>query len=280
MTGLPFIKMHGLGNDFVVLDGRERSLPIGVAEARAIADRRTGVGCDQLLILRPAKDPAADVFMEIRNTDGSEAEACGNGTRCVAALIMDQSGKDAVGIETVVGVLAAHCRDDGLVCVDMGPAGVEWSDVPLAKCANTLHIDLEDAPLTDAVGVSMGNPHAVFFVHDAETVELETVGPQLETHPMFTERANIEVVSTLGTDKLRMRVWERSVGITRACGSGACAVAVAANRRGFTGRSVEVVLDGGSLFLDWREDGHVLMAGPTAHSFAGHLDPALVQLED
>ncbi|MBT6093235.1 MAG: diaminopimelate epimerase [Rhodospirillaceae bacterium] len=277
MTGMPFIKMHGLGNDFVVLDGREASLPIGVAEARAIGDRRTGVGFDQLLIMRPARDSAADVFMEIRNTDGSEAEACGNGTRCVAALVMDETGNDSISVETVAGVLPATRREDGLVCVDMGPANLDWSDIPLAKAADTLHIELEGAPLSDAVGINIGNPHAVFFVDDAEAVELNAVGPQLETHAMFPARANIEVVSGLGTDKLRMRVWERAVGITQACGSGACAVAVAAHRRGLTGRAVEVVLDGGTLFLEWRDDGHVLMAGPTATVFRGLLDPSLLE---
>ncbi len=277
MTGLPFIKMHGLGNDFVVLDGREASLPIGVPQARAIGNRRTGVGFDQLLIMRPAKNSAADVFMEIRNTDGSEAEACGNGTRCVAALVMDELGRDAIGVETVAGVLLAMRREDGLVSVDMGPANLDWGDIPLAQSADTLHIELEDAPLSDAVGVNIGNPHAVFFVDDAEAVNLTAIGPQLETHPMFPARSNIEMVSVLDTDKLRMRVWERAVGITQACGSGACAVAVAAHRRGLTGRSVEVVLDGGSLFLDWRDDGHVLMAGPTATVFNGHLDASLLE---
>jgi diaminopimelate epimerase len=268
--------MHGLGNDFVVLDGRVSEISISPAQAKAISDRRFGVGFDQLLIIRPAVQPGADVFMEILNADGSAAEACGNGTRCVAALMMDESGNDTVKIETVAGVLPATRNDDGLVNVDMGPAGLQWSDIPLATASDTLHLDVESGPLRDPVGVNIGNPHAVFFVDDAEAVDIDTLGPQLETHAMFPERANIEVVSKLGPDKLRMRVWERAVGITSACGSGACAVGVAAFRRGLISRRSEIVLDGGSLFIEWREDGHVLMAGPTATAFHGALDASLM----
>ncbi|MBT6093283.1 MAG: diaminopimelate epimerase, partial [Rhodospirillaceae bacterium] len=268
--------MHGLGNDFVVLDGRASEISISPAQAQAISDRRFGVGFDQLLIIKPALNPDADIFMEILNADGSAAEACGNGTRCVAALMMDESGAGAVNIETVAGVLSARRDDDGMVSVDMGPVGLQWSDIPLASAADTLHLDVEIGPLRDPVGVNIGNPHAVFFVDDAEAVDIETLGPQLETHAMFPERANIEVVSSLGPDKLRMRVWERAVGITQACGSGACAVGVAAFRRGITSRRSEIVLDGGALFIEWREDGHVLMAGPTQTVYHGTLDPSLM----
>lgn len=265
--------MHGLGNDFVVLDGRASALGLSAAEARAIADRRTGIGCDQILILKPANGIGADVFMEIRNCDGAEAEACGNGTRCVAAMLMDEAGVSKIGIETVAGVLKATRDAAGDVTVDMGPARLDWAEIPLASACDTLHLDVASGPLTDPVAVNIGNPHAVFFVDDAEAVDLESHGPILEHHAMFPERANIEVVSVLGPDRLRMRVWERSDGITRACGSGACAVAVAAHRRGLTGREVEVVLDGGLLRLEWRDDGHVLMTGPTAMVYRGTLDP-------
>ena len=279
MSRIPFIKTHGLGNDFVVLDNRESSLTIDQATIAAIADRRCGVGCDQVLILKSTEVPDAYVFMEIRNVDGTEAEACGNGSRCVAALMMEETGKHVLGIETVAGVLPVERDGAGRVTVDMGPARYNWQDIPLARETDTLHVDFEGAPLTDGVGVNMGNPHIVFFLNDVDGVELDTIGPQIEHHPLLPERANIEVVSLLGTDTLRMRVWERSCGITQACGSGACATVVAAHRREITRRSAEVVLDGGSLFVEWREsDGHVLMAGPTTVVFRGELDPAAIAI--
>ena len=277
MTKIPFIKMHGLGNDFVVLDNRESSLVIDQATIAAIANRRHGVGCDQVLILKPTKAPDAYVFMEIRNVDGTEAEACGNGSRCVAALMMEETGKHVLGIETLAGVLSVEQDGTGSVIADMGPAQYNWQDIPLARETDTLHINFGGVPLTDGVGVSMGNPHIVFFVKDVDEVELDIIGPQIEHHPLLPERANIEVVSLLEADRLRMRVWERSSGITQACGSGACATVVAAHRRKIARRLAEVVLDGGSLFVEWREsDGHVLMAGPTTMAFRGELDPAAI----
>ena len=275
METVPFTKMHGLGNDFVVLDDRDGRLAVGEDEARAIGDRRKGVGFDQLLILEPPQHPDAHVFMRVRNPDGSEAEACGNGTRCVAARTMDELGSNRLNVETVAGVLEATRGADGLVTVDMGPANLEWCDIPLAKPCDTLHLDIANGPLVDPVGVNIGNPHMVFFVDDADTIDLGALGPKLEHHPLYPERTNVEVVSVLGPDKVRMRVWERSAGITQACGSGACAVSVAASRRGLTGRKVEVILDGGSLIIEWRDDGRVLMTGPTAISFEGRLNPSL-----
>lgn len=276
MQGIDFTKMHGLGNDFVVVDNRNARLEIGAAAARAIGDRHRGVGFDQLLILESATNPAADLFMRIRNPDGSEAEACGNGTRCVAAKVMDETGRDALNIETVVGVLEARLGTDGLVTVDMGPANLDWADIPLAEAADTLHLDIQTGPLRDPVAVNMGNPHMVFFVDDAEAIDMAALGPELEHHPLFPERTNVEAVSLIGPDRIRMRVWERGAGITQACGSGACAVGVAAARRELTGRRVEVVLDGGPLTIAWRDDGHVLMTGPVATSFQGRLDPSLL----
>ena len=275
METVPFTKMHGLGNDFVVLDDRDGRLAVGEAEARAIGDRRKGVGFDQLLILEPPQHPDAHVFMRVRNPDGSEAEACGNGTRCVAARTMDELGSNRLNVETVAGVLEATRGADGLVTVDMGPANLEWYDIPLAKPCDTLHLDIANGPLVDPVAVNIGNPHMVFFVDDADTIDLGALGPKLEHHPLYPERTNVEVASVLGPDKVRMRVWERSAGITQACGSGACAVSVAASRRGLTGRKVEVILDGGSLIIEWRDDGRVLMTGPTAISFEGRLNPSL-----
>ena len=213
--------------------------------------------------------------MRVRNPDGSEAEACGNGTRCVAARTMDELGSNRLNVETVAGVLEATRGADGLVTVDMGPANLEGCDIPLAKPCDTLHLDIANGPLVDPVAVNIGNPHMVFFVDDADTIDLGALGPKLEHHPLYPERTNVEVASVLGPDKVRMRVWERSAGITQACGSGACAVSVAASRRGLTDRKVEVILDGGSLIIEWRDDGRVLMTGPTAISFEGRLNPSL-----
>ncbi|MBT5299000.1 MAG: diaminopimelate epimerase [Rhodospirillaceae bacterium] len=276
MTQVAFTKMHGLGNDFVIVDGRDGDLAIGGTQARAIGDRRRGVGFDQLLILEPAKDAAADLFMRILNPDGSEAEACGNGTRCVAARVMDELGRDTLNIETVAGVLATTTGADGLVTVDMGPANLEWRQIPLAVEADTLHLDIENGPLRDPVAVNIGNPHMVFFVDDADAIDVAGLGPALESHPLYPERTNVEICSLSGPDQLRMRVWERGAGITQACGSGACAAGVAAARRGLTGRRVEIVLDGGPLSIEWREDGRVLMTGPVATSFEGTLGPELL----
>ena len=276
MYDLSFIKMHGLGNDFVVIDDRDGAIALGVDEARAIANRRTGVGFDQLLILEKPTMHEADVFMRICNPDGSEAQACGNGTRCVASLMMDELGRDQVIVETISGLLASSRRGDGRVTVDMGEPGLAWSDIPLSHEVDTLHMGIGLDGVVDPVGVNIGNPHAVFFVEDVSVVDLEHIGPKLEQNNLFPEFANIEIAQVIGFDKVRMRVWERAAGITNACGSGACAVAVAAHRRGLTGRNIEVILDGGSLEIVWREDGNVLMAGPVIGSFEGVLDPSLL----
>lgn len=277
MSGLPFLKMHGLGNDFVVLDGRARPLSIGPEAARRIADRRTGVGCDQLLILGPAKNGAA-AALTIRNADGGEVGTCGNGARCIAALLLKETGQPAITIETAAGPIEAIARPDGQVEVDMGPARLDWREIPLAQAvADTAHLPVATGPLSDPVGVGLGNPHAVFFVADAEAVDLERWGREAEHHPLFPERTNVEVCSVLDRAHIRMRVWERGVGITQACGSGACAALVAAVRRGFAARKAELILDGGSLEIEWRaEDGHVLLTGPVRVSFSGTLDPSLL----
>ena len=276
MAGIDFIKMHGLGNDVVVIDGRVRPVALGPAAARAIADRRTGVGCDQIIVVEPPRNGTADASLRILNADGGEVEACGNGTRCVALLLMREKRIDRVAIETAAGLLQAAAAGGGLVVVDMGPARLDWRDIPLAGPADTLRLDLALGPLRDPVAVNVGNPHAVFFVPDAEAIDLAALGPQLERHPMFPERANIEVATVLSPTRIRMRVWERGAGITRACGSGACATVVAAARRGLAERKVEVALDGGTLAIEWRADGHVAMTGPAAISFAGTLDDSLL----
>ncbi len=276
MTGLPFIKMHGLGNDFVVLDARETPLRLSAEEARAIADRRTGVGCDQLLVLEPARSRLADAFMRIYNADGHEVSACGNGARCVAAMVMREKGAREAIIETAAGLLDTVAVNDGGVCVDMGRVSFDWRDIPLSGPADTLHLGIEEGVLKDPVAVNVGNPHAVFFVDDADAVPLETVGPAVENHALFPEFTNVEAAQVLAPDRIRMRVWERGAGITRACGSGACATLAAASRRGLTGRSADIVLDGGSLHVEWLKDDHVLMTGPVAVSFTGNLDRALL----
>jgi diaminopimelate epimerase len=276
MRGVDFIKMHGIGNDFVVLDARRHALALDETAVRAIADRHTGVGCDQLLVVEQPKADDADVFLRIFNADGSEAEACGNGTRCVADLIMREGGKDRIVIETVAGLLAAEAAGARRVSVDMGSPALGWPDIPLARDCDTLNVPLSMGPLVVPVCTSMGNPHATFFVADAEAIDLATLGPRLERDPLFPARANIGVAQVLSPTRLRFRVWERGAGITVACGSGACAALVGAARRGLTGRKAEVILDGGALEIEWREDGHVFMTGPVAVSFSGTLDPSLL----
>ncbi len=272
MSKRAFIKMHGLGNDFVVVDAREDPFALDDGSARALADRREGVGCDQIVVLEPPRNGRAEVFLRFWNSDGSEADACGNGTRCAASLVMAESGRSAIAIETAAGLLGAEAAGPGRVTVDMGAARLDWQDIPLARAQDTLHLALEREGLRDPVAVNIGNPHAVFFVDDAAAVDLARLGPELEHDPLFPERANIGIAQVTGPDRLRLRVWERGAGITRACGTGACAAAVAAARRGLTGRRVTVTLDGGPLDIEWRADGHVLMTGPVATAFVGEFD--------
>ena len=273
--GLAFTKMHGLGNDFVVLDSRRRALALDAETVRAIADRRTGVGCDQVIAIERSTN--ADAFMRVYNGDGGEVGACGNGARCVAALLMAEGGARSVSIETLAGSLRAEAAADGMVRVDLGPARAGWRDIPLAREADTLHLafNIDDGALGDAVAVNVGNPHAVFFVEDAAAVDLARHGPMVENDPLFPERANVSVAQVLGPDAIRLRVWERGAGLTRACGTAACATVVAGVRRGLCERCAAVRLDGGTLAIEWREDGHVTMTGPAATSFEGTLDPAL-----
>ena len=268
----PFRKMHGLGNDFVVLDGRGQPLPITPARAAAIADRHFGVGCDQFIVLEPPP-PGADVFMRIRNPDGSEAGACGNATRCVASLVAAETGKDRVVVRTIAGDLRVERLPGGLWCADMGPARLRWDDVPLARKADTLHLPLSLGPVADPAACSMGNPHATFFVEDLDAIPVADLGSRLERDPIFPDRANIGFAQVLSRTHLRLVIWERGAGLTLACGSGACAAIVNAVRRGLTERRVSVVMPGGELTMEWREgDGHVLMTGPVATAFTGALD--------
>ena len=273
--------MHGLGNDFVVVDARAAPLALSSAQVRAIAHRRTGIGCDSLIVLE-ASD-TADVFMRTFNADGGEVEICGNAARCVASLIAGADGRSNLSIDTLAGVLRASNAGMGLVSVDIGVARTAWQEIPLAREMDTLHVDFEtQAPcgttLRDPVAVNVGNPHIVFFVDGSaiEGIDLEGVGAQIEHDALFPERVNVSVAAVIGKSALRVRVWERGVGITEACGTAACAAAIAAHRRDLCGRTVEVHLNGGTLWIEWREDDHVAMTGPVATSFSGELDPDLL----
>lgn len=282
MAALPFLKMHGLGNDFVVIDLRDRPAALTLPQRRWIADRRRGIGCDQLILLEPPRQQVADVFMRIHNPDGGEAGACGNATRCIAGKLMAEKSSRHVTVETASGLLDAEAAEGGRIAVDMGPVRLDWREIPLAEACDTLHLPLSAGPLSDPVGVNVGNPHAVFFVPDAEKIDLASLGPVLERHRLFPERANIEVAQILSpgltsVGRIRMRVWERGAGITQACGSGACATLVAAARRKLTGRSATLVLDGGELLIEWLPDNHVRMTGDWAESFRGEIDIACLE---
>jgi len=281
MATTPFLKMHGLGNDFVVLDARQAAFDLTPERRRVIADRRLGVGCDQLIVLEPPTDREADVFMRIYNPDGGEAGACGNATRCVASVVMDERKTDHVTVQTISGMLDSQKTGTGsnglpVISVDMGPARLDWRDIPVAQACDTNHMPIGLGPLQDPVGTNMGNPHATFFVDDAASVPLAELGPRLEHDRFFPERANIGVAQLLGEGRLRLRVWERGAGITLACGSGACAAVVAASRRGLVQRTADVVLEGGTLTIEWLRDGHVLMTGGIALAFKGELDRSLL----
>jgi diaminopimelate epimerase len=271
----PFVKMHGSGNDFVVFDERDGALGLTPARAAAIADRRTGIGCDQLIVIEsPPAGNDADAFMRIRNPDGTEAGACGNATRCIAQLLYSETGRREQVIRTIAGNLPAEMGADGLILVDMGPARLDWRDIPLAAPADTLHLPLAEGPVSDPAACSMGNPHATFFVPDLTGLPIEAIGPRLENAPIFPDRANIGFAQILAPDRIRLRVWERGAGLTLACGSGACATLVNAVRRGLAARRATIIVDGGELLIEWRQDDHVLMTGPVATAFRGSIDLA------
>lgn len=263
------MKMHGLGNDFVVLDARARGVEVTPSLARALGHRRTGIGFDQLALIENGE---GDVHLRFWNADGSISAACGNATRCIARHIMDQSGCDKLHLTTERGSLHAVDAGDGLTSVNMGLPQLAWNEIPLAEEMDTLELPIEGSP----VATGMGNPHCTFFVEDAEAIPLDTFGPRYEHHPLYPERTNVQVVSVVGPDHLRLRVWERGVGVTLASGSSSCAVAVAAVRRGLTGREVRIDLDGGTLKVDWRDDG-VWMTGPTTHVCDGVISPAFLE---
>jgi len=265
----PFRKMHGAGNDFVVMDARAGAFPLSPVRIAALADRNTGIGCDQFITLEKPPGGEADVFMRIHNNDGSESGTCGNATRCVALLVREETGRDAIVVQTISGKLPVVFGAGG-VTVDMGEARFGWQQIPLSEEADTLALPIEGAP----AAASLGNPHATLFVADLGAAPVTTLGPALEHHPIFAERANIGFAQVLAPDRIKLRVWERGTGLTRACGSGACAALVNAHRRGLVGRRAALELDGGELTIEWRPDGHVLMTGPALLAFQGSVDLA------
>jgi diaminopimelate epimerase len=264
--GLRFRKMHGLGNDFVIIDARGVANPINERLARRIGDRHFGVGFDQLAVILDS--PRAEARLAFFNTDGSLSAACGNATRCIAALIFAETGRTEITLETDRGLLPCEDAGGGLYRVNMGLPQLNWRDIPLAKDVDLLHLPIKGDP----VALGMGNPHCVFFTDDAEGDEITRLGPEIETHPLYPQRTNVELVQVISKQELRLRIWERGVGVTLASGSCACAAVAAAARRGLTARKVRVQVDGGVLDIDWREDG-VWMSGPVAHVFDGVFTP-------
>ena len=261
----PFMKMHGLGNDFVVIDARAQSLEMTESLARALGDRHRGVGFDQLAVILRT-DSIADAYLKFYNSDGSTAGACGNATRCIARYLMDETGDELLSLETEHGILFAKDMGDQITSINMGHPDLNWQEIPLSQNIDTLELPIDGSP----TATGMGNPHCTFFVGDVDAIDLETQGPAFEHHPFYQERTNVQFAQVVGTDHIRMRVWERGVGVTLASGSSSCATAVAAARRGLTGRTVRIDLDGGTLHIDWRDDG-VWMTGGTMHVFSGTL---------
>lgn len=268
-SGLPFIKMHGLGNDFVIIDARAATDPVTTALARAVGDRHFGVGFDQLAVL--TQSDAADVDVAFWNSDGSTADACGNASRCIAQMLMSETGVSNLVLRTGQGLLPAVAKGD-LISVNMGQPVLDWQGIPLSK-----HVDLNALPIDGAPGAAgMGNPHCVFVVDDIDAIDVAGRGAEIEHHPLFPERTNVEFIQILSRTEMRMRVWERGGMITLACGSGACAAAVVAHRKGLTERAVTIHLDGGPLDIDWRDDG-VWMTGPAQKVFEGRLSPEFLE---
>ena len=260
-NNLPFIKMHGLGNDFVVIDARKRDIQLTQKIISGIADRHFGVGFDQLAVISKGE---FDAHLTFYNADGSESLACGNATRCIARHLMDEGSKEKLMLTTKHGQIPAIDLGNGVTSVNMGQPELDWDKVPLAEKIPTLELPIEGTP----TATGMGNPHCTFFVEDASKINLDEMGLKFENHPLFPERTNVQIASISAPDQIRMRVWERGVGVTLASGSSSCAAAVAANRRGLTGKKVQIELDGGILNINWREDG-VWMTGPTMNVFAG-----------
>ncbi|MEZ5894199.1 MAG: diaminopimelate epimerase [Parvularculaceae bacterium] len=275
LAGRPYLKMNGLGNEFIILDLRENPVRLDTDDIKKAADKKTGPGCDQFITIEHRKG-VDGVFMGIWNADGSEVEACGNASRCVAWLLMEEAGVSETDLTTVGGPLHAWRVGEKRIAVDMGEPKFHWREIPLSEqMDDTRFIDVKLGPIDKPVlwgpsAVNVGNPHCIFFVEDAEAQALDRFGPMIEHHPIFPERANVSVAQVLSKHAIRLRVWERGVGITRACGTAACAAAVAANRRRLTARKCTVTLDGGDLAIEWREeDNRIIMTGPITMEGSG-----------
>jgi len=265
----PFIKMHGLGNDFVILDSRKNEYRLNPKSIKLISNRRFGIGCDQVIEMIDSKKE--DIFMKIYNSDGSEAEACGNAARCIAGLLFASMPKKEVTIETTAGVLKAESEKNGFIKVDMGEPKFFWKDIPLKK--EVKNISFDEFALNNGIAINIGNPHIVFFVKDLETINIEKIGPFIENYPLFPKKINVEICKIINENKIITQVWERGSGRTLACGSGACAALIAAHKLNLTNAESEVVLEGGSLNIKWNinTNKHVIMSGPIAVSFLGDL---------
>ena len=271
-TGRFFVKMHGLQNHFVITDARAEPYCPDDQEVMRICDPRTGVGADQLIIVEPPKDPAADVFMRILNVDAREVEACGNATRCLAWLMMEEQGSERIIVETLAGQLECKRTGPMEVSCSMGQISMEWRDIPLAEESDTCHLDLTFGPLSDAVALAIGNPHVVFFVDDLDAIDLEAHAPQIQQHPLFPNQVNVGAAQMIANDRMRLIVYERGAGLTTACGSGACVAAYAALARGLTeSKTMTVDMPAGPVGIEITADGAAIMTGPVAYCFSGFL---------
>jgi len=282
LVGRAFLKMNGLGNDFVILDLRDSDLRPTAENARAICDREAGIGCDQLITIEQARSKTAAAFMGVYNPDGSVSEACGNAARCVGRLLMDETNENNAAIDTLGGAIRASNAGDN-VSVDMGRPRFDWRDIPLSEpFEDTRFLDIKLGPIDAPVlwgpsAVNMGNPHCVFFVDNVDAHDLTRFGPMIENHPLFPERANVSIAEVKSKNEIRLRVWERGAGLTQACGSAACAALAAAVRRRLTDRAADVRLDGGALHIDWRPDDHIIRTGPIETECEGSLSADLLE---
>lgn len=267
-----FVKMHGLGNDFVVFDARQQPLQLSPQQIKVLSNRHVGVGCDQLMIMEPPRF-GGDLYLRYFNGDGEEVGACGNGTRCIGGLLFAEQPREHVILETDAGPLLVNPGDDGTITVDMGEPGLSADDIPLAQPHDTLALPIREGTLINPAAVSMGNPHMIFFVEDMNAHDLADLGPKLEVHALFPKKANVSIAHVIDRETIELKVWERGAGLTLACGTAACAAQVAAVRRGMTDRIATVRLPGGELKIAWREsDGHVLQSGPIAVAFMGMVE--------
>jgi len=267
LDGIPFKKMHGLGNDFVVIDSRYKEIEPSNLQIKKISDRRTGIGFDQLLIIKESKHN--DAFMSVYNANGSVVETCGNGARCIAKIIMNESKKEKVVIDTLAGPITAWENSNGLISADMGKPSMDWRDIPLSHEISTINLDLRIKNLPPGIAINIGNPHIVFLVKNLKALKIDKIAPQIEHHNIFPENTNVEFVEYINKNHIKMRVWERGVGITQACGTGACAAAVASIIKNLTERSLTVSLDGGDLQIEWLENNNIILSGPAHDSFNG-----------